>query len=1196
MSKYDHVLDMATDNSTSLILRRITPGSRVLEFGPSTGYMTLYMKEQLGCSITAIEIDAQDAQAAEKYCEKMIVANLDEMTWPAALSGASFDHIIFADVLEHLRNSSMVLKAATEFLKENGTVLTSIPNMAHNAVVMDLLQGKFEYRPLGLLDDTHVRFFTREHVLKLLAEAGLSPVSWLGTVAAPDGTEFHQNYAEFPEAIQKYLEQREEGHVYQYVTVSKRTQDAAVEEICSQYVIADAKPSLNFLQLYWEVDGNYQEAHSAKLPIHSGEDWIQYHFHLPTNVNGRLRIDPGNWSAYYELHSITIRTDEDKPQPIATISKTDGFAGLSPGNGISLLSQNESYRFMSINEDPYLFVDVPHCKEGRKRVTIVLRTNESSSDSLLRLQNTELESLRESYEKLIKRDEEQAHLIAASAKVYKAYKLIAKPVKRARSLLKKSKRNTRKLVAHLPGWYSSPQLVPVQNVEALTQIDCWKSTGEDPYFHLNGIFPVGWVRISWLSASASDVLPLRLYWEDDAGVKEKNHVILGNIHPGEPIVQHAVVFINRQARLLRLDTGEVPAEFLLSYVRMFKVTRLFLGYRLLKSFFQMNGTSLASVKLLVQKSIAIYEKQGLKGLWKKVRNKSTSKAASENFVDYQTWVKKHEVTHLQRNAIVKSMARLAHKPLISVLVPVYNVDEIWLRKCLDSVLAQIYPHWELCIVDDASPKAHIRKVLEEYSSLDSRIKVVYRQVNGHISESSNTALQVAKGEFIALLDHDDELSIDALYENAALINLHPEADMIYSDEDKISVDGYRHSPFFKPDWSPDTLLSQMYTCHLSVFRTSLVREISGFRKGLEGSQDHDLTLRLSERTQHIYHIPKILYHWRSIPESTASGVTAKEYTNSAGFRAVSDAIQRRQIDGWVEADPEIANLYSVHYKPVGNPLISIIIPTRNFGDILDQCLQSIFTKTSYTNFEIWIVDNGSDSPQTLEVFSKWMKLEPERFFVERMDIPFNYSRLNNQAIHKIRGELILLLNNDIEVISENWLEEMAGQAIRPEIGAVGSCLLYPDNTIQHAGILLGIGGVAGHSHKYFAADHPGYFSRLRTIANYSAVTAACLMVRKEVYLQVGGLDETLSVAFNDVDFCLKLTQMGYYNVWLPHVKLYHHESKSRGQEDTPEKLARFRKEIERIQQRWGSLLINDPFYNPNLTLEHEDYSLRPLDS
>jgi GT2 family glycosyltransferase len=353
---------------------------------------------------------------------------------------------------------------------------------------------------------------------------------------------------------------------------------------------------------------------------------------------------------------------------------------------------------------------------------------------------------------------------------------------------------------------------------------------------------------------------------------------------------------------------------------------------------------------------------------------------------------------------------------------------------------------------------------------------------------------------------------------------------------------------------------------------------------------------LTELTKHIYHIPKILYHWRSIPESTASGVTAKEYTNSAGFRAVNDAIQRRKIDGWVETDSEIANLYRVHYQPTANPLISIIIPTRNMGGILEKCISSIFTKTNYIHFEVIIVDNGSNEQETFDVFNKWLKQEPKRFFVERMDIPFNYSKLNNQAVEVARGDLILLLNNDVEVISPDWLGEMAGQAIRPEIGAVGACLLYPDNTIQHAGIILGIGGIAGHSHKYYAEDHPGYFSRLKIIVNYSAVTAACLMVRRELYLKVGGLSTELSVAFNDVDFCLKLRSEGYYNIWLPQVRLYHHESKSRGQEDTPEKLLRFNKEIEYMNKRWIKMLKNDPFYNINLTAKHEDFSLASHES
>lgn len=737
------------------------------------------------------------------------------------------------------------------------------------------------------------------------------------------------------------------------------------------------------------------------------------------------------------------------------------------------------------------------------------------------------------------------------------------------------------------------KLLPIYHLKEEDKKGDWKSIGDDPQFILEGKFPVGWVEISWKSSSNSHI-PLKLYWDDGTGMKEENSIIMGLISSDEEKHQKSFVFLSLTAKSLRLDPGERESGFTLSDIVMRKVSRIHVALRPVRSYFKTHGLSYRSVHRLFNKARVIYAHEGIRGLWNKLKGNSSVQIARDSFQEYEEWLKITELTEERRREILDHISNLSYQPLISVIVPVYNVEERWLRKCIESVQNQLYPKWELCIADDASSKEHIKDILREYATKDSRIKIVFRETNGHISEASNSALELATGEFIALLDHDDELTPDALYENVALLNQHPDADMIYSDEDKINEEGKKHSPYFKPDWSPDTLLSNMYTCHLGIYRTRLVRDIGGFRKGFEGSQDYDLVLRLTENTEKIYHVPKILYHWRTLPQSTALNSSVKSYTHDAGLRAVKEAIIRRGIDGWVEPVKETPNLYRVHYSPIGEPFISILIPTRDMAGILDMCLSSIFEKTSYRNFEVIIIDNGSEQQDTFDVFAKWSKREPERVRVERMDIPFNYSRLNNLAVQRTKGELILLLNNDIEVISQDWLEELAGQAIRPEVGAVGAMLLYPDNTVQHAGIILGVGGVANHSHKHFASTNSGYFAKLRQITNYSAVTGACLMVRKDLFLKMNGLDEQLAVAFNDVDFCLRLIQKGLYNVWLPHVKLYHHESKSRGYEDTPEKKARFLKEINFMKERWGDLLLNDPFYNPNLTLDREDFSIRKM--
>lgn len=558
---------------------------------------------------------------------------------------------------------------------------------------------------------------------------------------------------------------------------------------------------------------------------------------------------------------------------------------------------------------------------------------------------------------------------------------------------------------------------------------------------------------------------------------------------------------------------------------------------------------------------------------------------------YQLWQQKNTPRPADLQKLAETIEVFPHRPRISIVMPVFNTPERFLREAIDSVLAQIYPDWELCIADDASTAPHVRPLLERYQAQDARIKVTFRETNGHICESSNSALKLATGEFIALLDHDDVLTPDALYEVALLINRHPQVDMIYSDEDKISEQGHLQDPFFKPDWCPDSFLSRMYTCHLGVYRRSLINHLGGFRPGFEGSQDYDLVLRVTEKTHQIFHIPKILYHWRIHDRSTASSIHTKNYAIAAAQKAIEEALYRRGEPGRVTLPKENAGCYIVRYEIREFRPVTIIIPTRDLGAVLDQCLTSIFRKTNYPNYEVLVIDNGSTDPATFAVFDRWQAQEPKRFRCEPLNIPFNYSKLNNYAVEHAHGDYLLFLNNDIEVITPEWLTAMVEQVQRPSIGAVGARLLYPDGTIQHAGVVAGIGGVAGHSHKHFPGDHIGYFSQIQAINNYAAVTAACLMCRREVFEQVGGFEEDLAIAFNDVDFCFKILEQGYRNVYLPHVLLYHHESKSRGYEDTPQKQARFQQEIFYMQRKWKKIIDHDPCYSPHLTKLREDYSL-----
>jgi glycosyltransferase involved in cell wall biosynthesis len=570
------------------------------------------------------------------------------------------------------------------------------------------------------------------------------------------------------------------------------------------------------------------------------------------------------------------------------------------------------------------------------------------------------------------------------------------------------------------------------------------------------------------------------------------------------------------------------------------------------------------------------------------RRLSVAQQTSNNL--YQEWIKNNENEGFRE--VSNDINSFELQPLISIVVPVYNPEKALLIECIESVINQSYPNWELCLADDKSPKAHVREVLEEYAAKDKRIKPVFRKKNGHISAASNSALEVATGEWVALLDHDDELHEHALYHVVKSLNDKPKTELVYSDEDKIDQSGNRIHPHFKSDWNLDLLYSQNYVSHLGVYKTEIINKIGGFRLDYEGSQDYDLLLRYSREIDHanIVHIPKVLYHWRMVEGSTALASGEKSYTTDAGIKALEEHFEALGKSVKVEMGKH-DNIYKVNWDIIEEPLVSLIIPTYNGYEITKQAIDSILDKSTYQNFEILLVDNNSNDKAALDYFEEIGQHEKIR--VLRYPYPFNYSAINNFAAKQAKGEIIGLINNDVEVINPEWLTEMVSHAQREDIGCVGAMLYFHNDTIQHAGVICGLGGVAGHSHKHFPRGHSGYFRRLELVQNLSAVTAACLLVRKSVFEQVSGLnEEDLTVAFNDVDFCLKVQAAGYRNLWTPYAELYHYESISRGAEDNPEKVARFNKEAGYMKDTWATDKKSDPYYSPNLSLDREDFSLR----
>ncbi|WP_413701747.1 glycosyltransferase family 2 protein [Psychromonas sp. KJ10-10] len=543
-----------------------------------------------------------------------------------------------------------------------------------------------------------------------------------------------------------------------------------------------------------------------------------------------------------------------------------------------------------------------------------------------------------------------------------------------------------------------------------------------------------------------------------------------------------------------------------------------------------------------------------------------------------------------QNSLLSVINTAHYQTGFSIIVPTYQPDLSLFKEMVASVIGQRYTHWQLVIVDDASQNAELTDYLDSLVE-DTRISVIQRSENGHISLSSNDGLAIATGDYIVLLDHDDLLHCDALSAMAEAIDKNPKAKILYSDEDKITHKGERAFPHFKPQWNRDLLYSLNYISHLGVYNRSLVESVGGFRVGFEGSQDYDLLLRCIAKCgdEQIIHVPYVLYHWRAVEGSTAFSESEKSYSCTAGLKALQDALAQ-QVES-VEIG-KLANTYKVNWPvPDDTPLVSIIIPTKNAKKLVKQCINSIYKKTLYPKFEILLVDNQSDDLASLDYF-KGLEAEGKIRLIS-YDKSFNYSAINNFAVTQANGDLIVLMNNDIEIISDTWLTDMVANISRPDIGCVGAKLYYPDGKLQHGGVITGLGGVAGHSHKYFPKSHPGYFKRLQVVQNLSAVTVACLAVRKDVFEEVGGLNEKyLTIAFNDVDFCLKVKQAGYRNLWSPYIEMVHHESISRGTENTPEKQARFASEVEYMKKTWSKALLNDPCYSEWLTLDREDFTLR----
>lgn len=729
-------------------------------------------------------------------------------------------------------------------------------------------------------------------------------------------------------------------------------------------------------------------------------------------------------------------------------------------------------------------------------------------------------------------------------------------------------------------------LAPWQNVEAVGSD--FRFTGPVGHFRLEttaGSIPACRAIVSYrLISNSRTLLQTWLYAGDRPTYDEGSAVRL-------PLAQGdvtTVVDLPANLSALRIEPVGPASSFQMSDLRIIEVGSLILAWHWLRLWLgQALFDSRKRHELIAKTRYALSQSGGLAAIF----NRMTRPAHAHS---YQDWIEAYDtLTEADRSAIATRISAMEPAPLFSIVMPTYNSPERWIRRAIDSVREQLYPHWELCIADDASTAPHVRALLDDYARRDSRIKVTFRAENGHISQASNSALSLASGQYVVLLDHDDELPSHALYMVAEEVVAHPDADIVFSDEDKIDEEGRRFDPYFKSEYNPDLMLSHNMVSHLGVYRRALVEQVGKFRIGYEGSQDYDLALRCIDACgiARVRHIPFILYHWRAIVGSVALAGDQKTYAHGIARKAIKAHLERTSHPDATVVPTFNGNVHRVVYPlPDPPPRVSVIIPTRDKLDLLVQCIESVIAKTDYSNLELIIVDHMSCEPATLKYLAALAASGRARVLSYQGE--YNFSDINNQAANSATGDVLCFLNNDVEAINAEWLRVMVELTTRADVGAVGAKLYYPDGTIQHGGIVLAPAYTAWHAHKGLPRGQPGYFGRAILQQSFSAVTAACMVVRRDVFEAVGGFDsKNLAIAYNDVDLCLRLAERGYRTVWTPYAELYHHESATLGEPEAAPRKSQFESERLIFCQRWGRIIAADPCYSPNLAQARTDFAL-----
>lgn len=1079
MSKYDYDLDLETENSLSLIVKHLRKNAEVLEFGPATGRLTKYMAQELHCAVDIVELDPEGYGKALQYARDGVLGDIEALEWEESFQGRVYDFIIFADVLEHLRNPQAIVKKVKKYLKQGGRLLFSVPNVAHNSVIYNLLCNEFQYNAVGLLDDTHIHFFAYHSIRRMIRECGYYIASEEATYIREVPGEF-PNHLETAGLVQRYsLDGHKYGEVYQFV-YSLSAGEIPEEESCLVPYAMQSRMAF----YYRRKNGDFKETDTlcyyynkrefACREIHvifDGQNIIEKEeaglkVHLPEDVEA-FRLDPiENEPA---LAKAAVQDEQGKAVPFTT-------------NGVCYLD-GRVYR----KDDLQILIGRNHHKEIKVSIECWFEDDIYDEVNLLAKENGRI-------------CEEKKNIVAENDRI-------------------------------------SEELHVVQEMNERLKEE------------------------------------LHIVKETNEQLKEELHV--AKEMNGQLMVenQHS----QQMAHILAME------KEIILHSTSWKITK---PYRAAAELLKKLGRVILPRR--VRKALFILLHYGFKECFRNTKAYFARKDLQTDYVQ--------KVIHTEEAELKKQRKTKFNKEILfSIIVPLYNTPIEYLTEMIQSCQEQTYGNWELCLADGSDNEhQEVGETVRRLARKDKRIQYKVLERNGGISENTNAALAMAKGDYIALLDHDDLLHPSAFYEYMHAI-CERGADFIYCDE--MTFEGQLDhviTMHFKPDFAIDNLRANNYICHFSVFKKELLDKAGKFRPEYDGSQDHDMILRLTEQAEEIVHIPRILYFWRSHPQSVASDINSKTYAIDAGKRAVQSHIERCGMRATVESSRAFPTIFKLSYELKEKPLISIIIPNKDNTDMLMKCITSILNKSTYPDFEILVVENNSEEEKTFACY-KELQADSHIRVIRYEKKGFNYSAINNYAVGYAKGSQLLFLNNDVEIITPNWMEEMLMYSQREDVAAVGAKLYYANNTIQHAGIIIGMGPdrCAGVPHCQVPKESVGYMGRLCYAQDFSAVTAACLMVAKDIFEEVGGFDEELAVAYNDVDLCLQFRRRGYLNVWTPCAEAYHYESVSRGYDTEERNRARFQREARLLRERWRDYLeMGDPYYNANLTLDDAGFLVK----